>query len=160
MKKEEIYVQVDTPEKCIEAYKILTEAKEPIFCVSADSLSNARLSGGDKLYFDIELEDSDWSLWVRTFEESCLEGKTEISLKELENILNGNVIITFTKDYKSFNEAMQSLTTADGNTLFLGFPEDADPDEYMPKLVIDVKEELVNGFWPATATFTYTKIKE
>lgn len=81
--KQEVFVKVDTPEKCIEAYGILTRAGEGIFFLSHNLIEGDPLAGGDTLHFNGEKK---W--WIRTLlGTGYADHKTEISLTELEQFL-------------------------------------------------------------------------
>lgn len=75
MKKEEIYVVIDSEEKRLRAIQILTDEK----IISYSSLLHE--GGGGKLTFDIDA----WNLPSLSY---LLENKTQITLDQLEELLN------------------------------------------------------------------------
>lgn len=78
MKKEEIYVIIDSDEKRNKAIKILTEAGESIW----GSVNAMQYAQGSK-YLTTDTYDMDWG----TSYSDVIEGLTEISLYQLEELL-------------------------------------------------------------------------
>jgi hypothetical protein len=80
MKKEEIYVVIDSEEKRLRAIQILTDAKEEIFSMSG------MLQKNDK-EFTIDYILGSWT------RNANKEKKTEITLDQLEQMLNPNFVV-------------------------------------------------------------------
>lgn len=79
MKKEQIYVVIDDEPKRLRAIQILTDAKEEIFSGSI------LLEGINSYYINLHFS-TDWSL-------SASDHKTEITLDQLEQMLNPNFVV-------------------------------------------------------------------
>jgi len=79
MKKQDVYVSTDTPEKCKALFAVLEKHNEPIYFHSLN-LKEGALEGGNFVDFDDEE-------WIRGTI-GWLEEKTEISVEELDQILS------------------------------------------------------------------------
>lgn len=80
MKREQVYVLVDTPEKCKRAYNILIKNNQSIYPTSKEPLKSGISNEPDKIEFYL-------NKWLRVFNPE--PSKTEISLDELEEMLGG-----------------------------------------------------------------------
>lgn len=152
--KNEVCVLVNTPELLKQVGEILTKAGEKLYYPVEKAIETGVLNEtwGTTYNYLHNPDGTDWR-------GAIVDVLKVVSIEELAEILGvADETIVFEQKFKSFNEAMQCLS--DGiNTKFLGFPDDASPDQWLPKLNIEVENKLVDGTWPATVTFTYTKIK-
>jgi len=79
MKKEEIYVVIDSEEKRLRAIQILSDAKEPIFSCSDIFSENP---------YNKCLEFFDYEWIISGYNDEDIKKKTEISLDQLEQLLS------------------------------------------------------------------------
>ena len=125
MKKEEICVLIDTPEKDEKAYKILTKAGEKMYERTLERLKNSIICDGNK-YIIFDGEE-----WIG----NDVNNKNIISLKQLKNLLKPKVFaipINNEEDYLKVKEVAE----------FLGYKllENWDWDEYCKYVFFENKE--------------------
>jgi hypothetical protein len=87
MKKEEIYVVIDSEEKRQKALHILSNANEKVFYHSI-----LKYKFFTTVFLTLDPESKQWQSWGNVHEKTKSE-KTEITLEELESILSPNYAV-------------------------------------------------------------------
>jgi hypothetical protein len=113
MKKEEICVLIDTPEKDEKAYKILTKAGEKMYERTLERLKNSIICDGNK-YIIFDGEE-----WIG----NDVNNKNITSLKQLKNLLKPKefaIPINDESEYLKVKEVAEFLGYKEGNTYIFG----------------------------------------